>query len=62
MAREAKATVVASVWGADFVQFLAALVVLPRSVWKKRLNSPYSVPLSCQKNGFGNPILKWIYL
>ena len=36
MEREAKA--VASVWGADFVQFLAALAVLPRSVLKKRLN------------------------
>ena len=31
MEREAKAKVVASVWGADFVQFLAALAVLPRS-------------------------------
>ena len=30
MKREAKAKVVASVWGAEFVQFLAALVVLPR--------------------------------
>ena len=28
MEREAKAKVVASVWGADFVQFLAALAVL----------------------------------
>ena len=39
---EAKAKFVASVWGADFVQFLAALVVLPelpRSIWKKRMNS-----------------------
>ena len=39
MEREEKAKVVASVWGAEFVQFLAALVVLPRSIWKKRLNS-----------------------
>ena len=36
---EGKAKVVASVWGAEFVQFLAALVVLPWSTWKKRLNS-----------------------
>ena len=43
--REAKAKVVASVWGADFVQFLAALAVLPRSIWKKRFNSSYSLPL-----------------
>ena len=26
----------------NFVQFLAALTVMPRSVWKKRLNSSYS--------------------
>ena len=36
---EAKAKVDASVWGAKFVQFLAAPAVLPRSIWKKRLNS-----------------------
>ena len=42
MEREAKAKVVASVWGSDFVKFLAALAVLPRWVWKKRLNSSYS--------------------
>ena len=36
MEREAKA--VASVWGADLVQFLATIAVLPRSVLKKRLN------------------------
>ena len=34
--------VVASVCGANFVQFLAALAVLPRSIWKKRLNSSFS--------------------
>ena len=32
MEREAKAKVVAFVWGAEFVQFLAALAVLPRSI------------------------------
>ena len=42
MEREAKAKVVASVWGADFVQFLAALAILPRLILKKRLNSSYS--------------------
>ena len=36
MEREAKAKVVASVWGAKFVQFLAALAVLPRSIWKNK--------------------------
>ena len=31
--REAKAKVVASIWGADFVQFLATLLaVLPQSI------------------------------
>ena len=39
METDAKAKVVASVWGANFIQFLAALPVLPRSIWKKRLNS-----------------------
>ena len=39
MELEDKAKVVASVWGAEFVQFPAALAVLPRSIWKKRLNS-----------------------
>ena len=39
---EGKAKVVASVCGTEFIQFLAALAALPRSVWKKRLNSSYS--------------------
>ena len=38
MEAEAKAKVVASVWGATFIQFLAALAVLPRLIWKKRMN------------------------
>ena len=42
MEREAKSKVIASVWGADFVQFLAALAVLPRSIWKNRMNSTVS--------------------
>ena len=29
-------------WGTEFVQFFAALAVLPRSVWKNRKNSSYS--------------------
>ena len=40
--REAKAKVAASVVGAEFVQFLAALAVLPRSIWKNRMNSTVS--------------------
>ena len=39
MEREAKAKVIASVWGVECIQFLAALAVLPRLIWKKRLNS-----------------------
>ena len=39
MEREAKAKVVVSVWGADFNQLLAALAILPRSIWKKMMNS-----------------------
>ena len=35
METEAKAKVVASVWRAEFIQFIAALAVLPRSIWKK---------------------------
>ena len=42
MEREAKAKVFASVWGADFVQFSAALAVLPRSIWKNRRSSTVS--------------------
>ena len=34
--------VVSSIWGADFMQFLAALAVLLRSIWKKRINSSFS--------------------
>ena len=32
METEEKAKVVNAVWGADFIQFLAALAVLPRSI------------------------------
>ena len=39
---EDKAKVVASVWGAECIQFLAALAVLPRSILKKRMNSTIS--------------------
>ena len=42
MEREAKAKVVASLWGSKFVHAPAALAVLPRSIWKKRLDSSYS--------------------
>ena len=42
MELEDKAKVVASVCGAEIITFLALLAVLPWSIWKKRLNSPYS--------------------
>ena len=43
---EDKAKVVAFDWGgAKFVQFLAALAVLPGSIWKNRINS--TISLTC---------------
>ena len=42
MELEDKAKVNASVWGATFVQFLAALAVLPPSIRKNRMNSTFS--------------------
>ena len=42
METEDKAKVVASVWGTDFVQFLAALAVLPWSIRKNRKYSTVS--------------------
>ena len=35
---EEKADLVASVWGKEFIQFLAALPVLPRKIYNKRMN------------------------
>ena len=35
---EDKAKVVASVWGAEFSQFLAALAILPMTILKNRMN------------------------
>ena len=40
--REEKAKLVASVWREKFIQFLAALAVLPQLNWKKKLNSSLS--------------------
>ena len=40
---ENKAKGVASVWWADFIQFLAALGVLPRSIRKNRMNLTFSL-------------------
>ena len=40
MKTEAKAKVVASaVWRAEFIQYLVALAILPRSIWENRMNS-----------------------
>ena len=44
---DAKAKVVASVWGAEFIQFLAAQACLLQSIWKNRLN----FILFCQIDG-----------
>ena len=51
---EEKAKVVASVWGEEFIQFLAALAVLPRTILNNRMNctrmnSCYSSKLSQAK-------------
>ena len=43
---EEKAKDIVVVWGAEFIQFLAALAILSRSMWKKRLNSSYSSKLT----------------
>ena len=39
---EKKLKVVATVWGVDFSQFLAALAILPRTILKNRMNSFFS--------------------
>ena len=44
---EGKSKVVTSVWGAAFVQFLATLAVLPRSIRKKLLNSAGLIGKNC---------------
>ena len=49
MELEDKVKLVAFVWGAEFVQFLAALAVLPWSFWKKRSNSSYFSNFSHKK-------------
>ena len=42
MEKETEAKVVASVLGGKFIDFLAALAILPRSIWKNRMNSTFS--------------------
>ena len=43
-----KAKVVAAVWGKEFIQFLAALAILPiRTILKTRMNSSFSFKSSC---------------
>ena len=39
---EEKAKVVTSVWEAEFIKFLAALAILPRTIFKIRMNSSFS--------------------
>ena len=38
---EVKAKVVASVWGKEFIHFLATLAVLLRTILKKRMNKSF---------------------
>ena len=51
---EAKAKVVASVWGAEFIQFLAALAILPRTILKNRMNSFFSFKSSWCNSSFNS--------
>ena len=39
---EEKAKVVAAVWGTEFIQCLAALAILPRTILKNRIHSSFS--------------------
>ena len=39
---EVMAKVVAAVWGTEFIQFLAALLILHQDNLKNRINSSYS--------------------
>ena len=46
METEEKAKVLASVWGTEFIKFVATLAILPRSIWKNRTNSTVSSKLT----------------
>ena len=50
-----KAKVVAFVWGEEFIKFLAALAILPRTIWKNRMNSSFSFKSSwCNSSYYSN--------
>ena len=52
---EEKAMVVASVWGEEFIQSLASLAILPRTICKNRLNSTFSFKSSwCNSPYYSN--------
>ena len=40
--KRAKAKVVASVWGKEFIKFLAVIALLPRTILRNRINSSFS--------------------
>ena len=40
---EEKAKVIAAVWGAEFIRFLAELAILPRRILKNRMNASFSL-------------------
>ena len=48
---EETAKVVAAVWREEFIKFLAALAILPRTILKNRINSSFSF-----KSARGNSI------
>ena len=50
---EEKAKVVSFVWGDEFIQFLTALAVLPRTILKNRMNSFFTLKSSwCNSKSF----------
>ena len=48
------AKVVASVWGEEFIRYLAALVILPRTPHKNRMNSSFSFKSSWCNSSFNS--------
>ena len=52
---EEKAKVVAAVLGAEFIKFLAALAILPRTILKNRMNSFFYFKSSwCNSSHYSN--------
>ena len=54
METEEKTKVVASNWGEEFIQFLAVLAILPRTIFKNAMNSSFQIIL----HGAIHPIIQ----